>query len=351
MRFSKDYNLLLHIGFWLVLFSFPFSIGLQNQDLMTVLKRIVPTFFLQIIVAYLNLLVLVPRLFNRKRLGWYLLTIVVILISVSRFLRWWFTTTMSAENMAQQIPGSDLTFADIPFVLQMIPPFIFTFIILFVSTTYALAIDKSKKEKETMLLAKQKTEAELKFLRAQINPHFFFNALNNLYSTIKLKPDQSDLFIKELSEMMRYVIYECNKERINLTRELEVINSYIFFHRIKDEDQVNISFNHSIIDQNAQIEPMLVIPLLENAFKHGYSATGNPLNVKIDLKNDKRSTQIFIENSIDSRQSEPNKAPSETGVGQENIRQRLEYCYPDKHSFEVMKTENTYTATLTIIHD
>lgn len=351
MRAPKDYNILLHIGFWLVLFAFPLSFGVQNGDFPLVLQRISLPFTLQIGIAYLNLLVLVPKLLNRKRLGWYLLVILSILVSASRLMRWWFTLSLNQEKLAQPLPGSDLTFGDIPLPLQLLPPLLFTFMILFISTVYALAIDKSRKEKETALLEKKRTEAELKFLRAQINPHFFFNALNNLYSTIKLKPQQSDLFIKELSEMMRYVIYECNKDRIALTRELEVINSYLFFHRIKDEERVDITFNHDIADKSAQIEPMLVIPLLENVFKHGYSTKDAPLMVKIELENTRLSTHIRVENTIDPQGLAPNTAPSETGVGLVNIRQRLQHCYPNKHSFETVKTEDRFIADLTIAHD
>ncbi|OEK00380.1 hypothetical protein BFP97_02115 [Roseivirga sp. 4D4] len=351
MKISKHYIKWLHIGFWLILFLFPFTFGIQEEPLIPVLTRISLPFALQIGLAYFNLYVLVPKLFKRKKYGQYGLSVLVLLVGVSRMLIWWFRSNLTEAQLSRTIPGSEFTFADLPQPVQIFPPLILTLIILFISTVYALAIDQSKKEQVTILLEKEKTEAELKFLRSQINPHFFFNALNNLYSVFKLKPEKTDQFIQKLSEMLRYVTYECQNGQIKLSREIEVIESYIFFQSMKDEANIEVKLKKEIDNPLAEIEPMILIPLLENAFKHGYSITGENLDINIDIQHRGHNTSIHIENSFIPSASQPNKAPSETGIGLSNIQHRLNYAYPDRHKFESVQKNGRFIINININHD
>jgi len=347
---SKHYIKWLHVGFWLVLFLFPLTIGSQQGSTLEIVRRIGIPFTLQILIAYFNLYILVPKLFKRRKYGLYALSIVVILITTARSIFWWYNSTISEAQLNRTLPGSDLRFIDLPEALKFLPPFIFTLIILFISTVYALAIDQSKKEQATILLEKEKTEAELKLLRSQINPHFFFNALNNLYSVFKLKPEKTDQFIQKLSEMLRYVTYECQNGQIKLSREIEVIESYIFFQSMKDESNIEVTLKKEIDDLRVNIEPMILIPLLENAFKHGYSITGENLDIYVDIKHAKDITRIHIENSFVDSVSRPNKAPSETGIGLSNIQHRLNYAYPACHTFEAVQKDGRFIINISINH-
>lgn len=333
-----------------MLFLFPFTFGIQEEPLVPVLRRISIPFALQIGLAYFNLYILVPKLFKRRKYGQYGFSILFLLFGVSRLLIWWFRSNLTEAQLSRTIPGSQFTFADLPQPVQVLPPLIFTLIILFISTVYALAADQSKKEQATILLEKEKTEAELKLLRSQINPHFFFNALNNLYSVFKLKPEKTDQFIQKLSEMLRYVTYECQSGQIKLSREIEVIESYVFFQSIKDESNIEVTLRKEIDDIQAEIEPMILIPLLENAFKHGYSITGENLDIFIEIKHHEHLTSINIENSFVVSASSTNKAPSETGIGLSNIQQRLNYAYPDAHKFETVQKDGRFIVNLNINH-
>ncbi|OEK03965.1 sensor histidine kinase [Roseivirga misakiensis] len=350
MRVSKEYIKWLHIGFWLVLFLFPFSLGLQQESVLPVLNRILLPYFLQIAIAYLNIYVLVPTFFKTKKYGFFLLSVLAILLLMSQFIIGWFNFTETDLLRARTVPGSDLTIQELPGVIRAFPPMLFTLLIVFISTIYALGKDQLEKEQTNTLLEKEKAQAELKFLRSQINPHFFLNALNNLYSVLKLKPEKTDQFIRRLSEMLHYVTYESNKGKIKLSREIEIIDSYVFFQLIKDEESIDVDLDLKIADDSVEIEPMIVLPLLENAFKHGYSVTGENLSVKISVVNQDQSTEITITNSIPSSQSRPNTNPSESGIGLTNIEQRLKYCYGEKHSFTTQKTATEFIAKLSLTH-
>ncbi|SNR56381.1 sensor histidine kinase [Lutibacter flavus] len=191
-------------------------------------------------------------------------------------------------------------------------------------------------------LKAEKSKAELSLLRAQINPHFFFNTLNNLYAlTIKNSKQAPDVILK-LSDMMRYTIYEGEKERVKLGDEIEYLNNYIELHKIRHKKTVNISFNHDI-DTSLSIAPLLYIILLENAFKHGIETLTENAFIHINLYEDTDFIYFKIENNFD-----PKEISEAKGIGLTNLKLRLALIYPKKHELTVDKTNNTYKVTLKI---
>ena len=191
-------------------------------------------------------------------------------------------------------------------------------------------------------LKAEKSKSELSLLRSQINPHFFFNTLNNLYAlTIKNSKEAPEVILK-LSDMMRYTIYEGEKETVKLGDEIDYLNNYIELHKIRYKKTVEITFKNDI-DISLGIAPLLYIILLENAFKHGIETLTENAFIHINLYEDNDSIYFEIENNFDPKQISEAK-----GIGLTNLKRRLALIYPKKHELTVDNTNNIYKATLKI---
>jgi len=191
-------------------------------------------------------------------------------------------------------------------------------------------------------LKAEKSKTELSLLRTQINPHFFFNTLNNLYALTVKNSEQAPDVILKLSDMMRYTIYEGEKETVAIADEIEYLNNYIELHKIRYKKTVEITFNHTI-DTSLTIAPLLYIILLENAFKHGIEKLTEKAYIHINLYEDDNFIYFIIENNFD-----PNEVTESNGIGLKNLKRRLSLLYNKRHELIVDKTNNTYKATLKI---
>ena len=191
-------------------------------------------------------------------------------------------------------------------------------------------------------LKAEKYKTELSLLRTQINPHFFFNTLNNLYALTVKNSKQAPEVILKLSDMMRYTIYEGEKETVKLADEIEYLNNYIELHKIRYKKTVEITFNHRI-DASSTIAPLLYIILLENAFKHGIETLTENAFIHINLVENKDYISFAIENNFD-----PNEVTESNGIGLQNLKRRLSLLYKERHELHVDTTKNTYKTTLKI---
>jgi LytS/YehU family sensor histidine kinase len=191
-------------------------------------------------------------------------------------------------------------------------------------------------------LKAEKSKTELSLLRTQINPHFFFNTLNNLYAlTVKNSKEAPGVILK-LSDMMRYTIYEGEKETVKLGDEIDYLNNYIELHKIRYKKSVEIEFKHEI-DTNLSVAPLLYIILLENAFKHGIETLTENAFIHINLYEDADFIYFKIDNNFD-----PKEINKSDGIGLQNLKRRLSLLYSQKHELIVDKTNNIYKATLKI---
>lgn len=199
--------------------------------------------------------------------------------------------------------------------------------------------------KSVQNLKAEKSKAELSLLRNQINPHFFFNTLNNLYALTIKNSKQAPEVILKLSDMMRYTIYEGEKEKVRLLDEIEYLKNYIQLHKIRYKKSVTINFNHDV-DTELTIAPLLYIVLLENAFKHGIETLSENAFININLYDDNNYIHFIIENNFDS-----NEINEFNGIGLKNLKRRLSLLYKDNYKFEVDTTNNSYKVTLKISKD
>ncbi len=193
-------------------------------------------------------------------------------------------------------------------------------------------------------LKNEKATAELALLKSQVNPHFFFNTLNNLYSLTVQGSKQAPEVILKLSDMMRYTIYEGRKDTVYIRDEVDYLNNYIALHQIRHRQQVDISFDTDFNDY-AQVAPLLFIIPLENAFKHGVSTLSANAFVHMSLVASETETRFRIDNNF-----KPNGSKAATGIGLQNLKRRLELIHPDAHDLTITENDNIYSLILNIYY-
>lgn len=195
-------------------------------------------------------------------------------------------------------------------------------------------------------LKQEKVEAELQLLKSQVHPHFIFNTLNNIYSYALHGNSKTADLIHRLSSFLSYNLYDSKLSSIALTRELEYIDSYIELEKIRYGSRLDISVNvfNSIEDFN--ISPLLLLPLVENSFKHGFTSSSVEKGwIRIDLSRQGEWLTVKVENSMGR---EERQVPHKNGIGLENVKRRLEIIYPDDHEFRCISEKNTFFLILKI---
>ncbi len=193
-----------------------------------------------------------------------------------------------------------------------------------------------------MNLRNEKTKTELLHLQSQVNPHFFFNMLNNLYGLVDRDSEKAKLLILKLSDMMRYSIYKGQESHVTLEEEIEFIRNYIELHRMRYQKEIHIRFDVNVPNKQLKISPLLFIILVENAFKHGVETLRNKAYVHIWISAKENTVALKVENNFDEEESTP------SGIGLQNLRRRLELMYPKKHQLLTKAEGNVYTAELNL---
>jgi two-component system sensor histidine kinase AlgZ len=199
-----------------------------------------------------------------------------------------------------------------------------------------------KQTRAILTLKNEKAKTELQHLKSQVNPHFFFNTLNNLYGLVGTDAKKAQDLILKLSDMMRYSIYEGEKDTVSLEEEVEYLKNYIELHKMRYRKEIDIKFINDI-SENHKVMPLLFIILLENAFKHGVENLRENAYVHINLKSENNQIFFDIENNFD-----PTIETEHKGIGLNNLKRRLELVYPKKHTLSFTKTADVYKAQLNI---
>jgi two-component system, LytTR family, sensor histidine kinase AlgZ len=341
--FSQNKNLWVHLSFWCVYLSFNFyqisvfQRRIEEFDWGMGVIMIVSQFILTVAIAYINYFFLLPRFLERKRWMPYLLEFIIP-----------FALIITARVIAQRYIVDGYTYQEkyfysSTFIIQtaVITLFITIFISLlrFVSDWFELEAIKKEVQNE-------KLTAELNFLKAQINPHFLFNTLNNLYYLAYSKSENTTEVISKLSHVMRYMIYDANHERVMLDKEIEYMQNYISLERLRLNNQIPIDFTINGNTTGVEVAPLILITFLENAFKHGVTSTNAQSWVKILIQVDSGKLRYIVENSKGKNALHDNGGKS--GIGLVNVRRRLELMYPSKHSLRVDDTDLRYYIELEI---
>ena len=334
---------LLHLSFWCVYLSFFIYQVLSHQreediDWLIVFTVVGVQLVFALIIGYLNYFILLPTFLKDKKLGRYLFQFFVafaVLISVRLALgRYLFDGFRG---------GNDFLYTT-RYTIQVVTTNFF--IVIFLGMI-RFAVDWFEFEARQKNVENERLIAELNFLKAQINPHFLFNTLNNLYYLAYTKSSNTTEVIAKLSQMMRYMIYDSNYPLVPLSKEIEYMENYISLERLRLNEQIPIGFT---IDggnpEDFLIAPLIFITFLENAFKHGVSNNHPHAWVNISIKIQGRECVYRVENSkIPFVKPE---AEQKSGIGIQNVKRRLELSYPGRHSLAVEDLKDRYSVQLNI---
>jgi hypothetical protein len=200
-----------------------------------------------------------------------------------------------------------------------------------------------KQMKSIISLKNEKAKTELLHLKSQVNPHFFFNMLNNLYGLVGTDAKKAQNLILKLSDMMRYSIYEGEKDSVSLEEEAEYLKNYIELHKMRYHKKIDVVFNLQIQEDGCKIMPLLFIILLENAFKHGVETLRENAYVHVNMITIDNEIQFDVENNFD-----PSQQDDQDGIGLKNLKRRLELVYPNSHDLSSSKVKDVYRSQLNI---
>lgn len=334
MNLFKRY--IFQVFLWLVIWSLLWIVSDGDSRFLLING---PAIILQLFLLFGLIYYAVPRLlFRKKYILFFFATIPVILLA-----------SFIATKMGPSPPLGRPGFRNPARVPGNLPSrFFIQLLILTVSSVTAVLFETfiyaQQKEKSVAIARAELKESELKFLRMQINPHFLFNALNNIYALSVTNSNKTQESISGLSEMLRYVIYDCEQPQVPLQKELDYIQNYIELFKLKSSKNFNISFEKRIVDPHIMVAPMLFIPYIENAFKHSGIEKGGTNFIAITLIQTNNFIEFSVENSI---QVTPASVDAQGGIGLPNVRKRLEILYPEMHELEI-KTSDTFNVSLKI---
>jgi hypothetical protein len=330
------------ILFWIGYFTFnTIRWGSFYSDYAYSFKSNLIEFPFHIALSYIFIFYLLPKLFNGKVIDFFTLLVISLgLALVLKFLvAYYFTSGDVMPEYAGITSTLNLAYAT-SYLLGQI------YVIGFV-TAIKLAIDWIKQKEYLTETNEMLLENELKYLRSQIQPHFFFNTLNNLYSLTIDKSDKAPDLILKLSDLMKYFLYETGKEFQTLENEISHIKDYIEIEKLRYDENLKVNFNINSKTKKVIVKPLILIPLVENAFKHGARNSKKNGYITIDLNAKSNLLDFRIENSFEK----PTKKIKAQigGIGLTNLKKRLDLNYgPDFFNLDIIKEKNKYIAHLKI---
>jgi sensor histidine kinase YesM len=220
-------------------------------------------------------------------------------------------------------------------------------VIHFIKESYRRLIEKNDIEKQKQLTELKLKEANLKLLQGQIHPHFLFNMLNNLYGLVKEDSEGSRDVIMKLSELLDYMLYECDKPIVSVKSEIKFIGNYIELERIRHDESFNVKFNFSDCKNDIKIAPLVLFPFVENAFKHGFHDPETSF-IHIDIEVIENKLNFKIENSISDNKKDRYLNQEGKGIGLRNSKERLKLIYKDKFQLNITNDQKIYKVDLEI---
>jgi len=330
-----------HGIFW-VLFLLLWSVHDLNyhRNVFENIENNIFTFIPYIILVYFNLYFLVPRFLLKKQIIEYvpllLVSIVVVTFFSSNYLSFYF------KHINVYVPTSDF-FASIPGKIAIVTEVILS---LCLSMTLFLTDEWYRKDQSFKEIEQKQLETELSLLKNQTNPHFLFNSLNSIYVMLGKNLNNGKEMLLQFSEILSHQLYEANKKSTALDREFENLTNYIGIEKVRHEDLVKVNYSFPTSRKELTISPMLLLPLVENAFKHGQSSKGYWIHIDSEILH--HSILSFkVVNSVSPKKV--TKSYKENGgIGLANVKRRLELIYPNRHVFHVESRDSKFTVFLKI---
>ena len=290
-------------------------------------------------IFYVNSKVLVNFFYEKKRYALWLGLLIIFWITMAVLRTWSEIYIFGDTLMEQNMPGQKGQWRT--FLMHL---FMF-FLLLMFSSMYQIFENRIEVESRNRELVAMHNEARLNFLKAQINPHFLFNTLNNIYAAATLNhPATADMVLK-LSEMLRYVTYDTLSERVPLSREMKIVQSVIELYIMCAQSPPDITVEMKGEVSTETIEPMLLLPIVENALKHGNMSDGAGAFMRVSISVSDEVLHFQISNTYDPMNVQKDQTG---GIGLANIRNRLRLHYPERHKLAISKRQGIYKVSLKI---
>lgn len=334
-------TIMLHLGFWmLVYFFYTYFLGYGSTDTYYVNRFSLFLMPATITVSYFYIYFLIPRyLLQKKQLLFLLYSVYTIIIATFLIV----LSILYALVLLEPIRPENSTplTKTFPFIVLGVYFIIVVAVaISLVIHNYKYVLDNEDLESKFLQTQLQLKEQELKFLKMQIHPHFLFNSLNTIYGFALRKSDDAPEMILKLSNLLDYILYQIDKPRVTLTDEMMHLEDYVSLEQMRFRDTLEVHFENALESSNYQIAPMVLIPFVENAFKHGTMVDG-VMNVSIKVFEQEGRFVFQVVNS--TKESEGVK-----GIGLDNIKRRLEMLYKDVYSLEIENNKSEFMISLSI---
>ena len=285
------------------------------------------------LMIYVTNYLLIPRLLYKKR---YIaaVTVLIIMIFASSVAKVYFMAQIMNQPELFSLAGNVKT--------RLYENVISDFFLVTTGASFRLIFDYLKMQQRLVEIAKEKAETELSFLKSQINPHFLFNSLNSVYFLINKENLEARNALHKFSDMLRYQLYEVKGTRIPIEKELSYLKDYVDLQKLRKDENYSVEFNCSPEVKGFSIEPLLLIPFVENAFKHISHKTCSANFVKLDMSRSNGHFNFMIENSKEAERT----TELHGGIGLNNVKRRLELLYPEKHELLINNKEDSYKVDL-----
>ncbi|MDD7886878.1 sensor histidine kinase [Flavivirga sp. 57AJ16] len=344
---KNNFNITLrhHVIFWVVYFLFTtFRWGSYFNDYEYALKTTLLGFSIHMTLCYFNVYYLMPKFIYTRR---YIIYSIVLIVSLFFMVVVKFNLTyfLVSSNVWPEGPETTSTLT-LNYSIEMMlgELYVVTFV-----TAIKVTFDWIREHKRLVDMEKRQLETELRLLRTQISPHFFFNTLNNIYALTIEKSDKAPKIILKLSELMRYLLYETNQRRQSLTKEIICLQSYLDLERIRYGSQLKIDVNISGVIEDKEIAPMLLLSFIENSFKHGANKNVGEVNINIDFNVIEDFLHFRISNPIPTEKNNNAVKTLTGGIGIGNVKKRLELGYNEgEYDLDINNDGKEYIVNLKI---
>ncbi len=335
MSFKKYQEIALHLLVWVLLFSLPYIFVAQSEEgwppselgskilkLSTVINSCWALAF------YMNTFIFIPRLLYQRKVVLFILANLSLFTGILLLNRWLYKLFIFEQ----------------PYVVSKAIIFngvLFLFFVLF-GFAFKTLSDRIKKERIGKERESENLKTELSFLRSQISPHFLFNVLNNIVALVRLKSDKLEPTVLKLSSLMQYMLYETDEDKVLLKSEVDYLQSYTDLQQLRFGDRLTLHIDLQVAEDWHAIEPMLLIPFVENAFKHGTGMINNPV-INISLRAENDELNFVVKNKYIDEDKAKDKV---SGIGLDNVKRRLELLYGKNQSLKIDTTDNWYVVNL-----
>ncbi len=331
---NKTRQVLLHMIVWLAIVALFMYIDTNGNIVHATIVVFVYFGLINISLFYINYLFILPAFLDQKKYLWCgfaMLILVFVFGFIKCGLAYYFYDIVLVRGEKKHVMNFWDYYSSAAFV---------SCFFIFLSTILKFITDWFKNEKIKSNLENEKLISELAFLKSQINPHFLFNSLNNIYSLAYQRSEKTPEAVLKLSEIMRYMLYESNENKVSLSDEIRYLENYIELQKLRFKDNTYIKFEVEGDTQNQKITPLILISFVENAFKHGVATDKqNPITIILNVK----SNKLFFH--VINKKNNQNK--DETGgIGLQNVKRRLDLLYKGQYRFHIEDNEATYNCEL-----